>query len=138
MLQIPLLQRASRSGSQETKPVLVNGKRVFPLRLDLKFTDSDQVISVQLADCLLVGRESTPTPDVDLTFLNAVHYGISRLHAAFLYDGRSLTVEDLNSRNGTRINGYRIEGGKPSPLHNGDELEIGHLRLIVQLVRISG
>jgi pSer/pThr/pTyr-binding forkhead associated (FHA) protein len=135
MLQIPLLNRQSRSRSMEAQPGAENSKRIFPLRLDLQIIDTGRVLSMQLADCLLVGRDSTPAPDIDMTELDGVQYGISRMHAAFLYDGHTLSVEDLNSRNGTRINGFRVEGGKPYPLHNGDELELGHMRLLIQLVR---
>jgi pSer/pThr/pTyr-binding forkhead associated (FHA) protein len=119
----------------EAQPGAENSKRIFPLRLDLQIIDTGRVLSMQLADCLLVGRDSTPAPDIDMTELDGVQYGISRMHAAFLYDGHTLSVEDLNSRNGTRINGFRVEGGKPYPLHNGDELELGHMRLLIQLVR---
>lgn len=135
MLQIPLLNRQSRSRSMEARPGVENSKRIFPLRLDLQIIDTGRVLSMPLADCLLVGRDSSPAPDIDMSELDGVHYGISRMHAAFLYDGYTLSIEDLNSRNGTRINGFRIEGGKPYPLHNGDELELGHMRLLIQLVR---
>ncbi|MEO8397241.1 MAG: FHA domain-containing protein, partial [Chloroflexota bacterium] len=40
-----------------------------------------------------------------------------------------------NSTNGTRINGYRLDSGRAYRLRNGDELELGRLRLIVQVVR---
>jgi FHA domain len=135
MIQIPLQNRQSRTRVREAHAKMEDRKRIFPLRLNLTLVDSGEVISMQLADCLLVGRDSTPKTDVDLTHFNGVQYGISHMHAALLYDGHTLSVEDLNSRHGTRINGFRIEGGKPYPLHNGDELELGHMRLLVQLVR---
>lgn len=141
MVQIPLFHRQQPpvvielDDETEFVPVPVEDRRVFPLRLDLTIVDFNRVISTRLSDCLLVGRDSDPQPDIDLSEWDGAKNGISRLHAAFLYDGRSLAVEDLNSRNGTRINGYRIEGGKPYPLRNGDELEVGNVRMIVQLVR---
>ena len=142
MVQIPFLRRQQRplAGEPEDEtedvPPPQEDRRLYPFRLDLTFPDSRQMISTQLSDCLLIGRDSDPQPDIDLSAWDSARCGVSRLHAAFLYDGRSLAIEDLNSRNGTRINGYRIEGGKPYPLRNGDELELGQLRMIVQLVRV--
>jgi len=45
-----------------------------------------------------------------------------------------LSVEDLNSTNGTRINGYKLDAGRAYRLRNGDELELGRLRLVVMVV----
>ncbi|HOX45190.1 MAG TPA: FHA domain-containing protein [Myxococcota bacterium] len=39
------------------------------------------------------------------------------------------TVEDLASRNGTRLNGRRLEPGQAVPLRPGDELELGSFRV---------
>lgn len=133
MVQIPLLRHMPQFRDAGTTGA--GTRPVYPMRLMLTLPESGKVLSIPLADCLLVGRDTVPAPDIDLTDLDSVRYGISRHHAAFLYDGRTLSIEDLNSRNGTRINGFRIEGGKPYPLRNGDELELGHLRLTVQLVR---
>ena len=142
MVQIPFFNRQQRTNEieqdEDDELILlpVEDRRVYPLRLNLTVLDSKQVVSVQVSDCLLVGRDNDSQTDIDLSEFDGARSGISRLHAAFLYDGRGLAIEDLNSRNGTRINGYRIEGGKPYPLRNGDELEIGFLRVLVHLERI--
>ena len=114
-------------------------KQVSPLRLVLKVPDTAQMISVPLADRLVIGRgDNGRNPDIDLTQLDGVRFGISRSHAAITYDETQLYVEDLNSTNGTRINGYRLDSGRTYRLRNGDELELGRLRLVVQLVRPAG
>ncbi len=104
--------------------------------LVLKVPDSAQMLSVQLADRLIVGRGGGDhNPDIDLTDFEAARQGLSRWHAVFTYDEAQLFVEDLNSTNGTRINGYRLDSGRAYHLRNGDELELGRLRLIVHVVR---
>lgn len=55
---------------------------------------------------------------------------VSRQHAAIRLTASELVIEDLGSRNGTRVNGARISGRHP--LHPGDVVEIGKLRLQVE------
>lgn len=65
----------------------------------------------------LIGRN----PTTDITLLDE---GISREHALILYD-RELdryTIEDLQSTNGTKVNGKRIRSAELQP---GDTLQIG-------------
>jgi pSer/pThr/pTyr-binding forkhead associated (FHA) protein len=55
---------------------------------------------------------------------------ISRAHAAIGYDGSGFFMQDLGSTNGTRVNGRR---GARVALSNGDELQLGKLRLRISL-----
>lgn len=55
---------------------------------------------------------------------------ISRSHAAVGYDEHGFFVQDLGSTNGTRVNGNREPRMK---LASGDALQLGRLRLQVQL-----
>lgn len=45
---------------------------------------------------------------------------ISRQHAAFFEKRRSWWLEDLGSANGTRLNGTRLQPGRPARLKSGD------------------
>ena len=51
--------------------------------------------------------------------------GVSRYHARFEKKGFEIEVYDLNSTNGTFLNGMRIEPDKPLKISEGDRLEIG-------------
>jgi pSer/pThr/pTyr-binding forkhead associated (FHA) protein len=75
-------------------------ERLFPLR----------------AGRSLIGR----APDSDIV-LDAA--GVSRFHAVVVVDGSSCTVEDLNSANGTAINGERAPGARA--LRPGDVVAVG-------------
>jgi pSer/pThr/pTyr-binding forkhead associated (FHA) protein len=77
------------------------------------------------AEETLIGRN--PTTDVTLLDEN-----ISREHALILFDPESgvYTIEDLQSTNGTKVNG---KGIRSQPLESGDEIQIGHTRF--QFVR---
>ena len=54
---------------------------------------------------------------------------VSRTHARLRRTGDVIEVEDLGSRNGTRVNGERIEG--PQRVHSGDEIAIGPILAVV-------
>ena len=68
-------------------------------------------------DETLIGRN----PTTDITLLDE---GISREHALILRDEstHSFTIEDLQSTNGTKVNGKRIRSVELQP---GDTLQIG-------------
>ncbi len=52
--------------------------------------------------------------------------GVSRRHACLVQDGERLALEDLGSRNGTFVNGRRIDRGEVRP---GDALRFGPVEL---------
>jgi pSer/pThr/pTyr-binding forkhead associated (FHA) protein len=113
-----------------------------PLRLILQVMPGDgkapKILATPLKDRLVVGRSSLDTPvslDIDLLPFDAANAGVSRQHALFHFIDGSLCIEDLDSTNGTRINGFQIQGGRQYKLRNGDELEIGRMRLIVHVIR---
>jgi pSer/pThr/pTyr-binding forkhead associated (FHA) protein len=63
------------------------------------------------------------SPDCDI-FLDDVT--VSRNHAVLIEEGGQYSVEDQASLNGTFVNRKRIDR---SPLHEGDELQVGKYRL---------
>ena len=55
---------------------------------------------------------------------------ISRAHAALGFDGTAFFVQDLQSTNGTMVNGERRDR---APLRDHDEIQIGRLQLQVRI-----
>ena len=55
---------------------------------------------------------------------------VSRLHAKLKWDGSACIIQDLDSRQGTYINGQRIEG--QSAFEVGDRLKIGSYELLYE------
>ena len=66
-----------------------------------------------------VGRDA----DCDV-YLNDA--SVSRLHARIAVDGRTATIEDLDSKNGTTLHGVRVSGR--TALKDGDEVVFGNVR----------
>ncbi len=69
----------------------------------------------------IIGRN----PSTHITLLDE---GISREHAIFERDEATgtYTLEDLQSTNGTKVNGKRV---RSATLSHGDQIEIGHTKL---------
>jgi DNA-binding winged helix-turn-helix (wHTH) protein len=59
---------------------------------------------------------------------------VSRRHARFVVNGGAVTVEDLESTNGTHVNGTRITA--PTALSNGNRVELGS-EILVMMKRDS-
>ncbi len=55
---------------------------------------------------------------------------LSRMHAEILFDHGGLVIADLGSKNGTLVNGSRIQG--PTPLRKGDQIKLGDHTVTVQ------
>ena len=54
---------------------------------------------------------------------------ISRQHCEFTIEGDQVSVKDLGSKNGTLVNGTRIESA--TSLNDGDEIQIGKLAFAI-------
>jgi hypothetical protein len=57
---------------------------------------------------------------------------VSRFHAEIREIAGKFAIIDLDSSNGTRLNGDRIVSNKPHPLTEGDEIKIGNSTLILR------
>jgi pSer/pThr/pTyr-binding forkhead associated (FHA) protein len=74
-------------------------------------------------------EDSEQKPDIDLTPHNALAGGVSRIHAALrLYDGM-VQVKDLNSTNGTVLNGQQVSAHEWRIVRDGDKLRLGSLTM---------
>ncbi|MFQ3565905.1 MAG: FHA domain-containing protein [Aggregatilineales bacterium] len=117
--------------------------------LDSSFFGSDSTLVLVMRDTkqtyriqpqhqeheVVIGRSDggTMKPDIDLADQNAGQLGVSRLHLSLKYNPQqqTLSVTDLNSSNGTFVNGQRLYGQEVRVLRHGDELRLG--RLVVRV-----
>lgn len=105
--------------------LLISGSA--PAIVDLDFSDSGGFV---------VGRSDTKSsyvPDVDLSACQALENGVSRRHAALVRCQNMLHLLDLNSVNGTQINGERLAPEIPYLLHPDDQILLGSLALIIEV-----
>ncbi len=69
-------------------------------------------------------------PEVDCPLAVAF---VSRLHCQFQLEDDHVLVQDLESFNGTFVNGRRIY--EPTPIHHGDEVSLGSLSFRVSMLQ---
>lgn len=73
----------------------------------------------------LIGRDSDTTVWID-------HTSVSRHHARICVTGERVTLEDLESKNGTFLRGERIE--RPLSLSDGDTIRIGRVSMTFRVL----
>jgi len=77
-----------------------------------------------------VGRFADKPVDIDLVNQESVEQiWCSRQHAVVTLDRGAVVVEDMNSLNGTWVNGSRIHPGQYHQLKHGDIIQVGTVQL---------
>jgi pSer/pThr/pTyr-binding forkhead associated (FHA) protein len=97
----------------------MDGGSIIPLEGGLEFT---------------LGRVSGNQPilpDIDLTPYKAYENGVSRLHATIKIDNEAVSVTDLGSANGTRVNGKKVAAHTRQSIQNEDILTLGKFKIQV-------
>ena len=70
-------------------------------------------------------------PDLDLTPDGGLDEGVSRRHCKIHRQGSTFLIEDVGSANGTFLNGQRLTPYLPHVLKDGDEVQVGCIKLQV-------
>jgi pSer/pThr/pTyr-binding forkhead associated (FHA) protein len=78
----------------------------------------------------VLGRFADKPVDIDLISQESVEQiWCSRQHAAVMFDKGNVSIEDLNSLNGTWVNGVRIHAGQPKAIKPGDVVQVGTVQM---------
>jgi len=82
---------------------------------------------------MVLGRyfEEQEGPFLDLDPFGAAAFGVSRRHAQLVRVNDKFVFEDLNSTNGSWINGQRLPAGTSCPVSSGDQIWLGQFKLII-------
>ncbi len=128
---------SSRYSSLATPPTYDNRHK---LTVSLYFLDTGQILDLEPGKEYIIGRKyesQAVIPDIDLSPFKAYEWGISRLHAKLNTNPRGLTITDMHSSNGTWHAGKRIPPDMQYPLHSGDLVLLGKLRIQILLSQQS-
>lgn len=99
----------------------------------LEVVASGAQIPLVLQPELLVGRldeVSGINPEVDMTPHGGLDGGISRRHAQLLYEKGAWFVFDLDSTNGTCVDGQEVAPKTRVPIQDGAKIEFGEVEVI--------
>lgn len=98
----------------------------------LQILDSGKFIYIKGRDDFILGRATkgqSIIPDIDLNSFDAYDKGVSRLHANINIQGEIVSIKDLDSANGTWINGKIIDPQKEYIIKHRDIVTLGQLQL---------
>ena len=99
-----------RRGGDSVMQSLATARIVWDER-SVTLTDGDNVI----------GRDTAAAVCID-------SHTVSRRHAVVHVDGDSAVLEDLRSKNGTKVNGVSVD--TPVVLSDGDRIDVGGVRVV--------
>jgi len=100
-------------------------------KIALYLLENNEIIPLIDREEITFGRaieDQSIIPDIDLTPYNGYEKGVSRLHASITIDGNHVTITDLGSANGTRVNGNRLAPNQSQAIVHGDLLTFGKLQ----------
>ncbi len=112
-----LLAVVPRGSSRRLRDDAMTSLQAVVLRVEEK----DRTRTVRAPVPITIGR----APSASLTISDA---RVSRLHARIDLTDGTLSIRDLDSRNGTLVNARPIDG--PVALRDGDEIDIGTSRIV--------
>ena len=108
---------------EEPEVIPEPAEEVKSIRLTLSGINNPDLKMVSITDSATAGRRSTNN-------LLISDSAVSGEHCKFTYDGEALFIEDLNSTNGTFLNGEQIEKAE---IKSGDKIILGQKQYRITL-----
>ncbi|MBI5671457.1 MAG: FHA domain-containing protein [Chloroflexi bacterium] len=111
------------------------GRPAWRVRFEPTFS-SNHTVGLDINGEVILGRNMDGPEYVTLfSAEESEKLGVSRRHALLRPTDTKLYIVDLNSTNGTWINGHSIGVNTPYALTNGDRLVLGRMECIVNIVK---
>jgi pSer/pThr/pTyr-binding forkhead associated (FHA) protein len=124
------LRRADSRDTRRTTKVILRDQ--VPLGPHLSIVGTGVLLTLSPDRENLIGRsihDSDLVPDIDLSAHGGGQAGVSRLHARLVHREGQWYLEDLNSTNGTSVNGQALAPGQPIALNDGDMILFGSMNV---------
>lgn len=122
----------SLSNVEEIVPITIPAPSAVERIVAFVVINSGRRIALNANEELLIGRKDNQRgiyPDVDLGLEGGYDAGVSRRHAILAPQAAGFVLEDLNSANGTFVNGRRLAPQTQTVIAHGDEIKFGTLIL---------
>jgi hypothetical protein len=137
-IEHPTAMTASRESKEPSNPrenrVGYSSSNLESARLYLQIMEHGKILTLDGNEEFTIGRvddDQPIIPDIDLTPYRGYGKGVSRLHATIQFMNNRATIIDLNSVNGTFVNGKKVSDQIPEPLNHGDILTLGKMKIKV-------
>jgi hypothetical protein len=126
--------------SDDSTVVPMGTARFTAMQLMLVEPDTHMEFSLALEpdDRVIVGRfdpETKSMPDINLEECRGEEKGVSRRHMLITRRDNSLLISDMETRNGTYLNGQQLIANQLRILRDGDQIRLGRLLLDATFVR---
>lgn len=112
------------------------GHIMSPLTICLRVGEHERRIVLPVDKTIYLGRVDSTLgifPEIDFSIDGPEARSVSRRHASILRTLKGILVEDLGSVTGTFVNDERLSPFLPEILADGDELQLGKLRVQVNI-----
>jgi len=109
----------------------------IPRAIRLITSDLEEISTFEVSSMMVVGRRNSINDKdvvIDLSDYDAHKLGVSRYHAMILTLDNRITIKDLNSLNGTRLNNRDLEPTQEYLLEHGDTVSFGKLSFLIAFV----
>jgi hypothetical protein len=119
----------SRAGKAPPPPPPI---QITDALISLHIVRTGQILPLLGREEFTIGRVSqgqSILPDVDLTPYEAYSQGVSRLHATIIIGDEEISIKDLGSSNGTRVNNDKIPPHKHFAISHGDVITLGRFKI---------
>jgi pSer/pThr/pTyr-binding forkhead associated (FHA) protein len=100
----------------------------------LQVVRTGQILPLPGSGEFIIGRVSegqSILPDIDMEPFEGFEAGVSRLHARIHVSDSEVSLVDLGSSNGTRLNNQHLMPNQPQPLKHKDLVRLGRMSLQV-------
>lgn len=114
-----------------------NDEDIVPWVIEFRVIGTTDLLRANMAEEFTIGRGDAEVghfPQIDLTPYAAQELGVSRRHVRIFTQDNRVLIEDLQSANGTFINGDLLITNKPYRLRDRDKLQLGEIELQVHFV----
>jgi hypothetical protein len=122
----------------DAKPLAGNALLKNHTTVVFALIDSEVLLPIHIKGRVIIGRtdvESGKKVDIDLTPYGGRENGVSRRHATLYRTRQTVSLVDLNSSNGTFLNGVQLIPHQPRLLREGDEVRLGKIRFHISFGR---
>jgi pSer/pThr/pTyr-binding forkhead associated (FHA) protein len=133
---VPFKNRGEEAAELITSHYVGNAVSHENGRLVIDFGNLEQTIVVSTGQSVILGRSDENNPNevnIDLRPFGASDKSVSRRHARLHRTSSIIYITDLNSRNGTFLNGERLSPHQSRILRDEDEVQLGRLVFRVHL-----